>query len=283
MQDNTSVFPVDIANFEQDVIERSKNTLVLLDFWADWCEPCKQLTPVLTKVVESYEGRVVLAKANADEQQELAQHLNVRSLPTVMAVKDGQIVDGFTGVQPEQGIRAFIDKHIPPPDSENELGDLSQMDADQALSEIQSAISADPENLDLAKSKLDLLIRLGDSDAALDYLAELEGNTEFSEEHSKNSKLRIELIKLASEASEKEVLDSVSKDPNDWDAQCRLAAIRVGEENYGDAMDILLSIVMRNRMYRDDFARKALVALFGSITDHDLVRSYRRKLASALN
>ena len=98
---------IDETNAQQILIEESSRRPVLVDFWADWCEPCKTLMPLLEKLAEEYQGQFLLAKVNADEQQGIAQQLGVRSLPTVMLIKDGQPVDGFVGAQPESQIRVF--------------------------------------------------------------------------------------------------------------------------------------------------------------------------------
>ena len=114
---NTPAHIVDIdeTNAQQLLIEESHNRPIVVDFWADWCEPCKQLMPLLEKLADEYAGAFLLAKVNADEQQMLASQLGVRSLPTVMVIKDGQPVDGFAGAQPETAVREMLEKHLPSP------------------------------------------------------------------------------------------------------------------------------------------------------------------------
>jgi putative thioredoxin len=114
---NAANYIVDVGegNAQTLLIEESLKRPVVVDFWADWCGPCKQLMPILEKLAAEYQGAFLLAKVNADEQQMLAQQLGVRSLPTVMIIKDGQPVDGFSGAQPESAVRDMLDKHVPSP------------------------------------------------------------------------------------------------------------------------------------------------------------------------
>ena len=112
------VVDIDESNAQTLLIEESLNRPVVVDFWADWCGPCKQLMPILEKLAAEYQGAFLLAKVNADEQQMLAQQLGVRSLPTVMVIKDGQPVDGFSGAQPESAVREMLDKHVPSPQAD---------------------------------------------------------------------------------------------------------------------------------------------------------------------
>ena len=123
------IVEIDESNAQTLLIEESLKRPVVVDFWADWCGPCKQLMPILEKLAAEYQGAFLLAKVNADEQQMLAQQLGVRSLPTVMVIKDGQPVDGFSGAQPESAVRDMLDKHLPSPQAD------SLAEAEQLLSE----------------------------------------------------------------------------------------------------------------------------------------------------
>jgi putative thioredoxin len=123
------IVDIDESNAQTLLIEESQKRPVIVDFWADWCAPCKQLMPILEKLAAEYQGAFLLAKVNADEQQMLAQQLGVRSLPTVMVIKDGQPVDGFSGAQPESAVRDMLDKHVPSPQAD------SLVEAEQLLAE----------------------------------------------------------------------------------------------------------------------------------------------------
>ncbi|MEM7281211.1 MAG: tetratricopeptide repeat protein [Pseudomonadota bacterium] len=282
MADSEHIYSIDISTFEADVIERSKSVLVLLDFWADWCGPCKQLTHILTKVVESLGGLVVLAKANADEQQQLAQHLNIRSLPTVLAVKDGQIVDGFMGALPEGEVRAFVEKHMGDAlPGETEAG-VEEMNPQDALAEIESAIAANPEDLKLKLEKLRLLLRLGQWEGATQFLAEVTSHADMRDPDTEAFKAVIRLMELSESASEETLAGRLSSDENDLDAKVQFAGLRLLAGDYPQALDHLLLVIKKDRSFEDDFARKSVLGIFEIASDAAMVRDYRRKLAGML-
>ena len=118
MNASAHIVEIDESNAQQLLIDESMTRPVVVDFWADWCGPCKQLMPILEKLADEYQGAFLLAKVNADEQQMLAQQLGVRSLPTVMVIKEGQPIDGFSGAQPESAVREMLDKHLPSPQAD---------------------------------------------------------------------------------------------------------------------------------------------------------------------
>ena len=169
-----NVIDVNLDNFQQVLLEGSKQKLVVIDFWADWCEPCKQLMPLLEKLAQEFSEQIVLAKVNCDEQQELAMQFGVRNLPTVALMKDSQPVDGFTGVQPEGQIRELIQKHLPAPQQEwfnQALALMAEENWQQAYTLVKQAHSAEPENPSYTITLAILAIELGQLEQAEALLA----------------------------------------------------------------------------------------------------------------
>jgi putative thioredoxin len=152
MNASAHIVEIDESNAQQLLIEESMTRPVVVDFWADWCGPCKQLMPILEKLAGEYQGAFLLAKVNADEQQMLAQQLGVRSLPTVMVIKDGQPIDGFSGAQPESAVREMLDKHLPSPQADA-LAEAEQLmaegDIPAALALYRGAWEESGKKLDL--------------------------------------------------------------------------------------------------------------------------------------
>ena len=144
MSNSPYIIDITLENFQQVILEGSMQHPVLVDFWADWCAPCKQLLPILTKLADEYQGQFILAKVNIEEQQELAAQFQVRSVPTVMLVSQGQLVDQFNGAKPESEIRAFLEPHLSNPVAQlkeqiKQLVGAEELDQAQML--LQQAIS----------------------------------------------------------------------------------------------------------------------------------------------
>ena len=173
MNASAHIVDIDESNAQQLLIEESMTRPVVVDFWADWCEPCKQLMPILEKLVTEYQGAFLLAKVNADEQQMLAQQLGVRSLPTVMVIKDGQPIDGFSGAQTESAVREMLDKHLPSPQA-GALAEAEQLLADGdipgALALFRSAWEESGQKSDMTLAYAGALVtanRLDDAESLL--------------------------------------------------------------------------------------------------------------------
>ena len=143
-QDNPYIFDTTVANFDQVVIANSHHKPVLVDFWADWCAPCKAMMPVLAKITEEYQGELLLAKVNCDIEQDIVARFGIRSLPTVVLFKDGQPVDGFAGAQPESAIRALLEPHVqmPPPAAADPLELAQALFTEGRYSEAEATLKA---------------------------------------------------------------------------------------------------------------------------------------------
>lgn len=276
------------TNFEQDVLQASLTTPVLVDFWAAWCGPCKSLGPILEKVVDSYAGAVRLAKVDTDAEGQLAGMFGIRSLPTVVLVKGGQIVDGFMGALPESAIREFLEKHVGKAAANDgaqeqpEQSVTSSETPEQTIARVQQEMAAAPDRAEL---KLDLALafmRAGLADAALTELESLPANLA---EDAKAKRLRgqLDFARALKDAPESSALQArIAKDANDFQARDLLGVRQLIEGDAAAGLDEFLYILKAKRDWNDGQAKKRLIAAFGILDDEDLVGAYRRKMASLL-
>lgn len=286
MVEGAEAFEVDEASFGERVVEKSHAAPVLVDFWAAWCAPCRALAPILEAVVESLRGRVVLAKVDSDRNQDLALRYNVRSLPTVMLFRRGQVVDQFVGAQPESRIRAFLEPHLAR-DSDRHLATAAELwdggDSDGAIEALHEGFASDPDNPRLRQALIECLIsarRLEEAERALeDAPPKLR-----EEEPFKRLTIRLEFSKLASESPPEDELRAVlEREPANSAARYRLAMRQLAEARYEPGMDELLELLRRDRGYGDGAARKKLLSAFELLGgDGPLVSQYRNRLSSLL-
>lgn len=275
------------ATFENDVINASFDQPVLVDFWAEWCGPCKTLGPLIEKVVAEYDGAVRLAKVDCDKEQQLAQMFGVRSIPTVVLVKEGQLVDGFTGALPEAQLREFLARHVQPGDALpiDEAFDAAPMVAEtpeQAIARIQQAIEHEPEKPEL---KLDLALaqmRAGNVAGARAELDALPANLA-SDDRAKRLRGQLELADaLADAPSAKELEQRVAKDPADLAARDLLGLRLLLDGDSAGGLEHLLGVLEADRNWNEGQAKKHLVTAFNVLDDAELVGTYRRRMSSLL-
>jgi putative thioredoxin len=284
--DSQYVFNVTAQQFQELVLKRSVQTPVLVDFWADWCSPCKYLMPVLAKLAEEYRGKLLLAKVNTDEQRDLAAQFGIRSLPTVMLFKDGQPVDQFMGALPEPEIRAFLEPYLPR--ESDSLPDralllLQQGDADGALGMIEQARAEAPDNPATLVAYAQILATFGDLEGAQKALDSLPiGEQQKPEVVALRARLMFDRItQQAPPAVELE--QRLAVNPGDSEAAYQLAAHRVMDQDYRVALELLFGLMRRDRAYADDGARKGLLAVFDMLGGSgDLVSQYRSKMFNIL-
>jgi|SaaInl4_150m_RNA_FD_contig_41_1629297_length_1690_multi_2_in_0_out_0_1 putative thioredoxin len=287
MEEQRAAFIIDatVANFEEAVLQASFNTPVLVDFWAPWCNPCKMLMPVLTKLAEEFEGKFILAKVNVDENQELATQFNARSVPTVKIFRNGAVVDEFMGAQSESNVRKVLDNHIERASDKMRLqaGELIQQgDLDDAITLLQQANQEDPDNTRVRLDLISVLFLKGeyaDVEQAIHSLPLAERETP----EIKGLQNRLLFAKVAADADEIEALRSaIESDGNNSEARYQLAAQLLVDGDTEAALQALLLLLMRDRTYGDDAARKGMVAILESIGEHEVTSKWRRKMSSAL-
>jgi putative thioredoxin len=274
------------ATFERDVLEASKTVPVVVDFWAPWCAPCKVLKPILEKLAAEYEGRFKLAKVNSDDNQELAAAFGIRSIPDVMAFRDGKPVSHFLGALPESQVRAFIDGVLPTPSALEQARAAALRaagDFEGAIAALRSALALDPSN-DPARLELaELLVEHASADEAAALLEAVRPNIDWD--------TRVDALRAAvsfarmraSGTTESALAAKLAKDPADHAARFALAELHAGAHRYREALDALIEIVRRDKDWNDGEARKQVLNIFNLIEGNDvLVSEYRKKFASAL-
>jgi putative thioredoxin len=283
-----SSYDVTVADFSQKVLDASRQVPVLVDFWAEWCQPCRSLKPILEKLAAEYGGRFILAKVDSDQNQEIAQHYGVRGIPAVKAFVGGKMVAEFDGALPEGQVRDFIDRLIPSPAeplrvqaaAAHESGDI-----EGARKLMAQAINLDPRNDTSYLDYIELSLEAGAYDEAKEVLDAVRERS--------HDKVRVEALdaqlKLAGGggADTAALQARIAADANDLDARLQLANALALARDYRAAFEQLLEIVRRDRKWNDEAGRKTMLTLFamlGAQPQHDdLVRESRVALSRTLN
>ncbi len=281
----------DTAGFVADVVEVSQNIPVIVDFWAPWCGPCKQLTPLIEKLVKQYAGRVKLVKINVDENQELAQQFRVQSIPAVYAFKGGRPVDGFMGALPESQIKQFIDRLTggggsPLDEALAEADGLAKEGQnEEALMVYQDILSQDPAHAKALAGALRCYMALDQDDMAREVLAKLPAQMKNTPD-IQGVQAAMDLKTATANTGDAEVQQleaKVAADPKDMQTRLDLALARFGAGQREKAVDDLLAMVKADRAWNEQAARKQLVKFFEAFGPTDpLTLSGRRRLSSIL-
>lgn len=285
MSELPHVFDATTETFEAQVLQKSLQTPVLVDFWATWCGPCKTLAPMLEKLAGEYNGAFELAKVDVDKEQQIAAAFQIRSVPTVYLVKDGQLVDGFPGALPEGQLREFLTQHgiVPAEAGEPEAAaEPAPLTAQEQVDALRAQIAAEPDKDEL---KLDLavaLLQLGGVDEASALIDALPANLA-TDDRAVRARARLAFAVALQDAPAAELLQArIAADGKDLQAR-HLRGVQLllaGEDEA--ALEQFLEMLRLDRGFEGGLPRKALIDAFNVISDEDLVGRYRRRMASLL-
>jgi putative thioredoxin len=287
MADSPHIANVTQSSFEELVVARSHRVPVLVDYWADWCGPCQMQLPVLLKLVEANEGRLLLAKVNTDEERGLAREHGIRSLPTMRLWKNGEVVEEILGAQTESTLRIVLDRHVERPSDAQREAALElhrQGDTAAAIERLETICAGDPSNTRAALDLIEMNLAAGRLAAAEAGYAALPRDVR-DETDGTRLRARLDFSAIAGDAGDRPGLEQrLQGDPDDLEARYRLAALRVLSADYEDAMESFLKIIRQDRGFRDDAGRKALLSVFELLgSDHELVSRYRRQLFNLMH
>ncbi len=288
MASSTSKFVVDLTQdqFESEVVERSRATPVLVDFWAPWCGPCRSLSPVLEKLADEYAGAFLLAKINTDESPGLARAFQIRSIPQVILFQEGKAVDQFAGAIPEAEIRQFLKPYCPTEVDKlfaDAQGKLESGQKQEARNLLQQVVDREPQHwaarlalaklligekqLEQARSHLQPIPFLADEREAADRLHQVIGFHADCDAAGGPASLR----------------STLERNPQDLAARMSLASCLAAAGRFREALEEFLAVVARDKHYREDSARKAMLAVFSLVGERsDLAEEFRGRLARTL-
>ncbi|MEN1959576.1 thioredoxin [Luteimonas sp. MJ246] len=283
------VLDVTADNFEAEVLDRSLQTPVLIDFWAEWCGPCKTVGPVLEKLAADYNGAFLLAKVDVEREQQLAGAFQIRSIPTIILVKDGQPVDGFPGALPEGELREFLARHGIVPAEAQADADAAvdaqaaapvdpQAEVQRLRREVEAAPDSDGLRLDLAVA----LLATGATAEAGPLLDALPANLA-TDDRALRARAALGFAALLRDAPQAAVLEAaLAADPGDLRARHLLGAHHMVAGRHEAALQEFMEMLRRDRNHDDGLPRKALIEAFRVIDDTALVSRYRRQMSALL-
>jgi putative thioredoxin len=285
MSDKPHVFDATTETFEADVLQKSLQVPVLVDFWATWCGPCKTLTPILEKLAAEYHGAFVLAKVDVDQEQQIAAAFQIRSVPTVFLVQNGQIVDGFPGAMPEGQLREFLAQHGVVPGEATPAEEPAApvaLDPHAEVARLREAVAAEA---DKDEHKLDLalaLLRVGDAEEAGRLLDALPANLS-TDDRAVRARARLGFANALKDAPPREALEqALARDANDLRARHLLGVRLLVDGQDEAALAQFIELLRLDRSYSDGLPKKTLIDAFRVVEDEDLVGQYRRKMSALL-
>jgi putative thioredoxin len=279
-------------NFDEVVLRGSATRPVLVDFWAPWCAPCRALAPVLEKLAAEFAGRFTLAKLNTDAEPELAGQYGIRGIPDVKAFVDGKVVDGFTGALPERALRDFLGRVVPSPAAPLAAAAAARLaagDAAGALATFDEALALDPDDEAVLLGRVEALLALGRHEIAAATLADVEDPRRTRLRPVKDERrlaaLKARVVLGAAVGADLAALAAAAaRQPVDCAAKLAYADALAAAGDYARALPELLAIVATDRRFDDDVGRRRMLTIFDALGgDDELVRHYRRELASVIN
>ncbi len=279
------IVDIDESNAARWLIEESQQRPVVIDFWADWCEPCKMLMPILEKLADEYRGAFVLARVNADTQQMIAQQFGVRSLPTVMVMQGGQPVDGFAGAQPEGAVREMLQKYLPSPWDSLLRQAAEQLEAGaarEAIATLRPAYEESGRQHEVAMAYALALIegmRLDEAEAVLDAVKMVDQDAAYEQ-----CRAQLQIRREAAKSPEMDALETeLASDPDNHDLRAQLALHYTAAGQYREGLENLFMVLQRQLDHGNGSTRKALLDTIASLGKGDpLAAEYQRKLYSLL-
>ncbi len=283
MPAHAAVVDVSANTFQSEVIDRSSVLPVVVDFWAEWCGPCRRLGPVLEKLAHESNGAFVLAKIDTDAEQGLARQFSIQGIPAVKAFVGGEVVAEFTGVQGERWLKEWLTGLAP--SNASAFADaaaeaLAEGDLDDAQAQVQAALGADPTHGRALVVAAELSVLQGEFAIATDALSRLSSR---ARDRFATDITRIEARIQSGGRSAEDWQAALARRPDDMDVQWATAHALAAEGDPEGALKLLLSIVRTDRSYNEDGAREAMLALFQEVGDRSpLARKYRRKLEMTL-
>jgi len=276
---------VDITpeNFEEIIINTSKQKLVLVDFWADWCEPCKALTPILEKVAQDYANDVILAKVDCDAQQSISMQFGVRNLPTVILVKDSQPIDGFAGLKGEQEVRDWLEQHLPSPEEallHNAFELLQTENYNDAFPLLKEAHELKPERADIKILLANVYVELGRVDSAKELI-----NTVGLVDQDANYQSVLSKIELAEQAADTPEIQALQQalaaEPDNLETKVSLAVQMQQANRNEEALELLIQVLQKDFGFGE--AKKYTLDIINALPEGDpLASKYRRKIYSMM-
>lgn len=276
---------VDITpeNFEEIIINTSKQKLILVDFWADWCEPCKALTPILEKVAQDYANDVILAKVDCDAQQSISMQFGVRNLPTVILVKDSQPIDGFAGLKGEQEVREWLEQHLPSPEEallQNAFELLQAENYNDAFPLLKEAHELKPERADIKILLANVYVELGRVDSAKELI-----NTVGLVDQDANYQSVLSKIELAEQAADTPEIQALQQalaaEPDNLETKVSLAVQMQQANRNEEALELLIQVLQKDFGFGE--AKKYTLDIINALPEGDpLASKYRRKIYSMM-